>query len=108
MCNRYLVIVGIVLAIAGVVVTAARDNPPQGAAGREYGILRTSGGMFSWYGPAGFVRNQTPSEFADIMRVPRAGDHAALEVNLLNGLEQQGWELTFVPQAGMYIFVKAR
>ncbi len=108
MCNRYLVIVGIMLAIAGVVVTAARDTAPQGAGGREYGILRTTSGTFSWYESTGYVRNKPPSEFADLMKVPRAMDNAALEINLLNGLEQQGWQLTFVPQAGVYIFAKPR
>lgn len=107
MRNKQLVIVGIILVVVGAVVATAIESAPQSVARREYGILRTTATM-SWYESTTYIRNKPDSEFADIMKVARGDDHAALEINLLNGLEARGWELVFVPQAGVYIFARAK
>jgi len=101
---RWLVIVGIVVAMVGVLVAGMAGNAErgQGPVRWQYGIFRGDP-VWNWYGPSGSVDVSSGSEFARLMGTAYSTKAEAFEANVLNSLGEQGWELVTAPEKNKYV-----
>ena len=96
--------------VVGVLVTAVLA----GAAARgavqvrwEYGVFRGEG-VWSWYGPTGWVDRVNSQDFARTMGAAYSTKGEALEANVLNALGEQGWELVTASERNKYVLRRPR
>jgi len=107
MMRRYLLAVGIVVAVLVVVVLAGVSGVGRGPARWEYGIFRGEG-VWTWYGLDETVDNADRQEFADKMQAKYSQRDAELEVNVLNSLAARGWEIVAAPEKNKYMLRRPR
>jgi len=101
---KWLVVVGIMVAIVAVLAAGAAGNAGRGqqSVRWEYGVFRADP-VWSWYGPSGWVDQVNSQDFARAMGAAYSTKVAATEANVLNSLGEQGWELVAVTERSKYI-----
>jgi hypothetical protein len=107
MTRRYLLTVGVVAGMLAAAVWAGVSGIGQGGARWEYGIFRGEG-VWTWYGLDEAVDNADRQEFADKIQAKYSQRDAELEVNVLNSLATQGWELVAAPEKNKYVLRRPR
>ena len=87
---------------------AQRDTPPRSrnASRWEYGILRMD--ILTWRERGRIVEQKDGPNFAAALNAPYSILSDVFEMNLLNAVGDQGWELVSVPKGGFYVFKRPR
>lgn len=108
MGNRVVLVAVLLLAALIVAGVAGRDASlrPENAARWDYGILRVD--TRTWRERDRIVEQKSGPDFAGALRVPYSNQSDVFEINLLNGLGDQGWELVSASRGGTYVFKRLR
>lgn len=108
MRNRIVWIAVVLLGVLMAAAMAGRDASPrpESAARWDYGILRVD--FLSWRERDRIVEQKSGPDFAAALRVPYSNQSNVFEINLLNGLGDQGWELVSMSRDRVYVFKRPR
>jgi hypothetical protein len=106
--GKQLIVIGIVLAVVGVVVWAGvGEGTSSGSQQWEYGVF-VGGPIWNWYGPSGSVDHANAQDFARAMGAAYSTQATAFEASVLNALGARGWELVTVAERSKYILRRPR
>jgi hypothetical protein len=111
MTRKYWVVAGIVIGLLAAMVLAQASTSGS-AAGRggprwDYGIFRGEG-TWTWYAPEAAVDNADAGDFAAKMHAAYSQKGTELEMNIINSLAAQGWELVAAPEGNKYVLRRLR
>lgn len=107
MTRRYLIVVGIAVATLAAVVWAGVSGAERGGGRWEYGVFRGEG-AWTWYAPNVTVDNTDAGEFASQMHAAYSQRGTELEMNVLNSLAAQGWEVVAAPAQNKYVLRRTK
>jgi hypothetical protein len=108
MRNRILWSTILLLGVLVATGLGTRDAAPASANTTQwdYGILRMD--MLTWCERGRIVEQKPPADFAEALGTPYSRDAKIFEINVLNGLGDQGWELVTMPKGAIYVFKRPR
>jgi hypothetical protein len=108
MRNRILWSTILLLGVLVATGLGTRDAAPASANTTQwdYGILRMD--MLTWCERGRIVEQKPPADFAEALGIPYSRDANIFEINVLNGLGDQGWELVTMPKGAIYVFKRPR